>query len=162
MTNADSAVFAAEMTMMAEVFGEALSAPRIAAYFAALEEHPIEAVQEACRRAIKTQRFFPKPADLAETIHGSLDDRATYQWAQVMLKARYQPHEMDEVAHLAVELMGGWRDQIQWLRQIHATHRDEDNQRRFFIQMYRAASQRTQGARLALNGNGHQALGDGR
>ena len=159
MTHDDSAVFATEMTMMAEVFGEVLSAPRMQAYFAALEEHHVEVVQEACRRAIKTCRFFPKPADLAEMIDGNLDDRAAYQWGQVMLKAKGQPHEMDDAAHEAVRLMGGWADQIQWLRQIHATHRDEDNQRRFFLQMYRAASQRLTGTTLALNGIMPKALG---
>ena len=164
MTSRDSVTFATELTMVAEVFGEALSEPRLRAYYAALEEYAIEDVQAACRRAIKASRFFPKPADLIEILHGNLDDRAVYQWAQVMLRAKGQPHEMDAVAERAVALMGGWQEQIQWLRQIHATHRDEENQRRFFVQMYRAASQRAVGAILGLNGEAPKAItpGDGR
>lgn len=151
MTSHDSVTFAAEMTMLAEVFGEKLSEPRLRAYFSALEEYPIDAVQQACRRAIKASRFFPKPADLLEMLHGNLDDRAMFQWAQVMLRAKGQPNEMDDIAERAVEMMGGWREQIQWLRLIHATHRDEENQRRFFVQMYRAASQRAAGAFTMLD-----------
>jgi hypothetical protein len=159
MTNADSAVFATEMTMMAEVYGEKLSEPRLRAYFAALEDYAIEDVQVACRQATKASRFFPKPADLIESLEGGLDDRAMYQWAQVMLRSKGQPHEMDAVADRAVELMGGWREQIQWLRMIHATHRDEENQRRYFLQMYRAASQRMRGASMALDaGDGPKRL----
>jgi hypothetical protein len=151
MTARDGPTFATELTMLAEVFGERMSEARMNAYFAALEEFCIEDIQGACRRAIQTSRFFPRPAELIEALEGGLDDRAVYQWAQVMLRAKGQPHEMDAIAELAVEMMGGWREQIQWLRMIHATHRDEENQRRFFMQMYRSASQRARGARMALD-----------
>lgn len=161
MTQSDSVVFATELTLLAEVFGEQLSKARIGAYFVALEAYAVEDVQAACRRAIKASRFFPKPADLIEMLHGNLDDRAVYQWAQVMLRAKGQPHEMDAVAELAVTLMGGWQEQIQWLRQIQATHRDEENQRRFFVQMYRAAAQRVAGAAMALEGGPQAALANG-
>jgi len=150
MTASDGPVFATELTMVAEVFGERLSESRLRAYFAALEAYSIEDVQAACRGAIKTNRFFPRPADLIEMLEGGVEDRAVYQWAQVMLRAKGQPHEMDAVAEMAVEMMGGWREQIQWLRMIHATHRDEENQRRFFLQMYHAASQRVRGSAMAL------------
>jgi hypothetical protein len=159
MKREDSAAFATELTMLAEVFGEKFSEPRLRGYFAALQDYSLEDVQDACRRAIKTSRFFPKPADLLEMMQGNLDDRAMYQWAQVMLKAKGQASEMDAVAERAVELMGGWKEQIMWLRQTFATHRDEENQRRFFLQMYRAACQRAQGATLALEYGGAAAKG---
>jgi len=160
MTSDDRATFATEMTMLAEVFGEPLSEPRMRAYFAALEEHGITDVQAACRRAIKSSRFFPKPADLIELLSGNLDDRAMYQWSQVMLRAKGQADEMDDVAVRAVALMGGWREQIAWLRHVYASHQDEENQRRYFLRMYRAASQREAGAWMALNGDAPRSLSE--
>lgn len=150
MTDGDRATFAAELTLLAEVFGETLSRTRIGAYFVALEDFEFSEVQGAMRRAIKTSKFFPKPAEVAELIGGSLDDRAAFQWAQVMLAIRGKPCEVDAVAHEAVRLMGGWRNAVNWLNMIHATHRDEENQRKQFLQLYRVAARRQQGTSMAL------------
>ena len=66
MTESDMPVFAAALHRLGEVFGEPVSTGRADAYFAALEDLPIEAVLTAARAAIRGSKFFPRPAELRE------------------------------------------------------------------------------------------------
>ena len=75
MTDKDREVFAFEMTMLAEVFGEQLSEARLAIYFADLAIYDCGHVVDGIRLARKTKRFFPRIADLAECIDEAVEAR---------------------------------------------------------------------------------------
>lgn len=56
---------------LAITLGELVSKERLQAYFDALtDEHEPEAILEAIRKAVKTCKFFPKPAELIELMTG--------------------------------------------------------------------------------------------
>ena len=64
MTADDFSQFAVALGSVGVTLGESLTPERIEAYFAALEDLPLEAVRAACRRANQTATYFPKPAEL--------------------------------------------------------------------------------------------------
>ena len=114
MTTADFKSFTMEFTLLAEVFSEALSATRIHAYFIALEDLPLEQLVTAMRTAQGHLRFFPKPVELRELVHGSPDERAEMAWTRVRQAfmhglGGYRPIDFGEpILHATVDAMGGW------------------------------------------------------
>ncbi len=141
MTEADSPAFAVALTALAEVYGEELSKTRIRLYFEALRHVDFARIQAAFQQAMRTCRFFPKPAELLDLIDGDLEDRAAYQWSQVMLAIRRRENELDATAREAIALMGGWRE-VDWLTYRHVTAVDVATARKHFLQMYRVAAKR--------------------
>jgi hypothetical protein len=65
-TTDDREVFYTALALLAETLGEPLSPARMAGYVAGLEDAPFVAVQIGLREALKTCRFFPKPAEIRE------------------------------------------------------------------------------------------------
>jgi hypothetical protein len=115
MTNCDRVDFARILYAMAETFNEPVSELRAEAYFDALEDLPLVTVRAACRVAIRTQTFFPRPAELREAALGSIEDEAERAWCAVVRevgRVGYMgtPTWTDEAARrAAIELFGGWR-----------------------------------------------------
>lgn len=66
MIERDREAFAAQITYLAEAFGERMSSLRIGAYFDALTKYEIEFIRGAVGECIKNSKFFPKPAELLE------------------------------------------------------------------------------------------------
>lgn len=149
MTNTDTEAFAAEMLILAEIYGETVSPARIRAYFAALDDLELPAVRDAMRHAARTSKFFPRPAELRELVEGAVDDRAVFQWAQVVAATKRRSHEMDEAAREAVSMMGGWQ-RVEWVSYRACTAQDEAALRKEFLQLYRVACRRAEGTRFQL------------
>lgn len=116
MTRADAGAFAAEMAGLAEVFGEPVSEVRMQLYFEALSTFTLEEVRAAVRGAIRGCRFFPKPAELIEMLHGSSEDQAEVAWG-LFLEAltRHGTYVSvdfgDPILHAVIQTQfGGWHE----------------------------------------------------
>lgn len=115
MTEQDRPAFARVLFAMGETFNEPMSDLRAEAYFDALADLPIESVLEVGRRAIRECRFFPRPAELREMVHGSVEDRAEIAWMAVLREVRRvgfygEPQWTDAATErAAMELYGGWK-----------------------------------------------------
>jgi hypothetical protein len=72
VTHPERATVARMIAALAEVFGEALTEVRIEGYLAALSDVPTEALRMGLQRAMKTARFFPKPAELRAAVDAEL------------------------------------------------------------------------------------------
>ena len=81
--------------------------------FELLGEYGIEDVRQAMRRHVKTQKFFPTPADITRLIEGAPEERSLAAW-RLFLQAvgRYGFYDSvrfpDPAYHYAVERLGGW------------------------------------------------------
>jgi hypothetical protein len=114
MTDADRVAFAKGLFVLGDTFNEAVSEMRAEAYFDALRDLSLETVLTAMRSAITALRFFPKPVELREMVHGRIEDRADEAWAQLLTLVRRvgytgTPQWPDPVLErTAKELYGGW------------------------------------------------------
>lgn len=114
MTPADRPRFAELMLGIGEVYGEPVSEIRMELYFSALEHLSLDAVRAAANAHVRTNKFFPKPAELLEAVHGSDEDRADLAWVEMLREVRRAgyigtPQFTDPVARrAAMELYGGW------------------------------------------------------
>lgn len=88
MTDADRNRFAKVLYVLGDVFNEPVSDVRAEAYCKALSDLPIEAVERAGAAAITACKFFPKPIELRELLHGSRDDQATLAWGELLREVR--------------------------------------------------------------------------
>lgn len=66
MTDADRPGFAELLALLGETFHEPISEARSVAYWLALDDLPLPALQAAVREALRSCRFFPRPAELRE------------------------------------------------------------------------------------------------
>lgn len=81
MTDADRERFMRALLTVGEVFGETLtSEARNEAYFRMLSDYDIAEVEAMMLGAMRSCRFFPKPAELIEQLGGSPADRAEEAW----------------------------------------------------------------------------------
>ena len=120
------------MWIAGEVFNEPVSDIRIEGYFTALFDLPIEDVVVAIRYAIAHEKFFPRPVELRNAIHGSPEDRADEAWAltkkEIAKEGRYNRPSLPNMIHQIIKDMGGWRNFC-----------DLDNPEREFLRRYKAA-----------------------
>jgi hypothetical protein len=70
------------MAVLVEVFDKELTPQRVEIYFRALAAYPIDRIVDAVEEAVRTLKFFPKPAELIELIEGSPEDQAEHAWLQ--------------------------------------------------------------------------------
>src|SRR5262249_32937387 len=68
--------FGKMMAVLQAVFDKVLRPEAQDACFSVLEDLPIEAVERAGELALKSCKFFPKPAELRELAEGSFEDRS--------------------------------------------------------------------------------------
>jgi hypothetical protein len=136
--------FATTLGQLAEIFDKPLSDSLLMAYFASLQEFPIEAVDRAARALLDTAKFFPRPAEFREILIGSAQDRASAAW-EILLRAAewgdmpslysYDP----AVAH-ALECAGGWMGFVEKIGAYEAPMRA--NLKKDFCEGYRLATLR--------------------
>jgi hypothetical protein len=80
VTEHDFQAFGGLMAVLEEVFDKDFTLQRVEIYFRALAAWPIERIKDAVESAVRTLKFFPKPAELIELIEGSPDDQAEQAW----------------------------------------------------------------------------------
>lgn len=146
MTRADATAFASELAGLAEVFGEQVSQVRTQLYFEALSGLTLDEVRVAVRAAIRGCRFFPKPAELIELLHGSSEDQAETAWGRFLdaltHHGSYSSVDFgDPVLHAVIATQfGGW----------HETWKLKTDELRFahveFVKLYRAFRKTGRGA----------------
>jgi hypothetical protein len=106
MTAGDHPAFAELLALLGETFQEPISEARCAAYFDALRDLPLAAVQAAVREALRDCRFFPRPVELRE--------RAGYvpvspAWVNERLSEGIGGKPVSDFVRLFVRRLGGWR-----------------------------------------------------
>lgn len=106
--------FANALSAVAVTFGTELDKPILAAYWMALSDLDLNALQSACSRALRELTFFPKPAELRK-LAGIVasSSRAMLAWESVAkttqrLGARRSVDFDDPVINATVRSMGGW------------------------------------------------------
>lgn len=88
MTDDDRLALARTLKALGETFNEPVSELRAEAYFFALQDFPIDAVEAAARHAIRHARYFPRPAELREYVDGRVEDNAEAAWVQLVREVR--------------------------------------------------------------------------
>ena len=73
------AEFVKRLVILAEVMGETLSEVRIAGYWSALEGLTPADLYAAMDHALKTSKFFPRPAELREHAEALAEKRRKYE-----------------------------------------------------------------------------------
>jgi hypothetical protein len=115
VTTTDRPAFAELMLGIGEAYGEAVSSARMEIYFAALGDLSLDAIRQAATVHVRTQKFFPRVAELREAIEGSADERADLAWVQLLRLVRRVGYmetptwEDPTMARAACDLYGGWR-----------------------------------------------------
>ena len=138
MTNTDRIAFAEALHVLAETFGEPMSDLRTEGYFNALSDLSIAQVNVAVRHAMRSCKFFPKPAELREAVTGTADEAAQKAWDAVLKEIRRVGYigtpSLEPRAIRAVnELWGGWRrlcetlpaegpELVGWIKQFKSTY----------------------------------------
>lgn len=115
MTDADRQAFGEALGTVAEIFGETLSSTRLEGYFLSLSEFEFSAVSHAIAIAMKSCKFFPRPAELIEVIQGSVEDQAELAWRRFLEALEgvgtYRTVDFDDPAmHQVIERFGGWHE----------------------------------------------------
>jgi hypothetical protein len=111
MTHDNRMDFYLSLDTVAEVFNVELSAARKRAYFAALEDIPWEALEQALHEAIRCEKYFPVPATLRE-LAGYATEKlpaAEAAWQRLRnLECRYNREALtDPLTKQVFEAMGG-------------------------------------------------------
>lgn len=84
MTESDRPALSQALLVLSETFNEPVSEVRAEAYFSALSDLPMASVAHATRAALRSCRFFPKPAELRELIEGDPETRADAAWGYLL------------------------------------------------------------------------------
>lgn len=115
MTSDDREDFAKLMLGLGETYGENVSEARMEIYFSALSDFDLLDVRLAADIAVRTSKFFPRPAELREGVTGSQDDRAEIAWMRLLGMVRRTGYtgipEWDgdrALEQAALEMYGGW------------------------------------------------------
>lgn len=117
MTDDNRQPFAALMLGLGEIYGEAVSDARLEIYFAALRDLELRDIRAALDAHVRTSKWFPKPAEIREAIHGNTEDHAELGWIAVgQLVRRFgfwnPPKDTDwpdeATRRTALDLFGGW------------------------------------------------------
>lgn len=146
MHTIDLPSFTAELTVLAEIYGKALSEAVGAVYFEALREYALADVLRALRCHVKHPeqgRFFPKPADVVALLNGDTHSQAleAYQALDDALIEHgvYRSVRLEDPAlAAAVKALGGWIE-------IHERWKDREQEpylRVDFCKLYRVYTAR--------------------
>jgi hypothetical protein len=117
MTDRDRVEFARLMLGLGETYGEPVSQARMEIYFGALSDLELSAVRAAANIHVRTQKFFPRPSDLRESVQGNINDHAELAWNAIRALVRRvgyynTPKDTDwpdeATKRAALELYGGW------------------------------------------------------
>ncbi len=118
MTENDRPRFLAMFNGLAATFSKEPSKPMLDGYWMGLADLPIEAVENACQRAIGTCKFMPVPVELRE-LAGVMApaDRAIKAWKAysdaVAALGFYKSVDFDDpLINATVRNLGGWMELI--------------------------------------------------
>ena len=111
MTQADRPRFGALLALLLETYAEDVSEARATAYFEALYDLPVEAIEIAVRSHIRTSKWFPKPSelrDLYDPALGVADVLTRLRWFKMQhcLDRRYGSALL-EIDQLVISGLGG-------------------------------------------------------
>lgn len=114
MNHSDLRRFAVTLGALGETFNETISDVRLDAYFMALSDLPIEAIEQATKAHIRDGRFFPRPIELRERIEGNASDHAEVAWMALMGEIRRvgyigTPALPDATQRVIGAIWGSWR-----------------------------------------------------
>jgi hypothetical protein len=142
VSNDDKLTLYLALDSVAEVFNVTLSPTRKQAYGDALSDLPVEAIRQACDRAIRREKFFPVPATLRELAGCPVEtlSHAEAAWQALRnMSTRYNREALSNpITRIVFDAMGGGYV-LEWgfgnwpLDQ-------EDRKRREFLSRYREAS----------------------
>ncbi len=113
MNENDKPRFKIAIAALAEALDYECPATRQKTYWLLFGHVSIESFESACEQAMRTLRWFPKPAELFEIINGSATDRAEAAWLlaeREVLRVGYRrsPAIDCPVTIAAIESCGGW------------------------------------------------------
>ncbi len=124
MNQQDDRKFAEIMSVLGEAFDKPPSSMKIEIYFKALEDIPIEKIQEAAVIILNTKTYgsFPLVAEIREAVAGgsdNLDVRALLAWNQakdaIHKVGHYQSVAFDDpIISQIVRTWGGWEKWGDW------------------------------------------------
>lgn len=121
MREEDRIVFATYMTGLGEIFDVKLSRTRIDLYFEALADIPIESIKIACNVLARTLVFFPKPAEIRESIKPREDAALVAEQAFQSMQRAKDPYYTvifeDGIIGRCIEALGGWDVVCSWLEE---------------------------------------------
>ena len=105
--------FKKNLVAVGELFNKEVSPALAKMYWNALSGFTDEQVQTAFDQAICSQKFFPKPADLIESISGTSESRSMEVWAAIMDQIRKvgsceKPGFSEEILDI-ISKTGGWK-----------------------------------------------------
>lgn len=101
------------LALLSQTFNESISEMRAEAYWIALDDCELSEIQHAALHAMRTLKFFPKPAELRELVDGSREDDAERAWQEYKTQARrvggYGSPQLDAaLAETIVLVFGSW------------------------------------------------------
>lgn len=114
MTVADSPDFTERLKALGAVFDANLTAVKVVVYFEALRDLPFEVVVQAMNHAVKTCKFFPKPAELRSLAVGDDEDVAETAWVSLRAAMKHAGSYASlavgdaALAETIVSVFGGW------------------------------------------------------
>jgi len=114
MTDDDFPRFAERMAVVADVLDASVTPSRFRGYFEALRDLSLDAVLQALTACLRTQVYFPKPADLRNLAEGTTEQRADAAWAAWRKAARvvgsYASLLVDDpaLAETLTAMFGSW------------------------------------------------------
>ncbi len=147
------------MASCGEIFDKEITDSLNMVYWKALDSFSDEECEKAFRSVMATCRFFPKPADLLDILHG---DTALKAWLKLDRAIRRiggsESVQFDDPAiHSAIEAMGGWQSVDDWMEnemtwkqkefeRLYKTVRTRDNHPLYLIGKYEDNNRGTHGA----------------
>lgn len=118
MNDHDRPRFVVALSALASTFNREPSDAMLAGYWIGMAGLPVEAVEHACQRALRSCRFMPVPAELRE-MAGEMkpEDRAVKAWEAysdaVATVGYYQSVDFDDkLINATVRNLGGWMELI--------------------------------------------------
>ncbi|HDL49746.1 MAG TPA: hypothetical protein ENH33_07310 [Actinobacteria bacterium] len=115
MKATDEVEFGTMISTLGAAFGTAIEPAMIEAYFMALEDIDIDVVGAACKEAIRTCEFFPRPVNIRNlVICGNRGLAAAEAWDKMVgvchgvqgTSVSRKDHPTDELANRAMKLLG--------------------------------------------------------
>ncbi len=115
MTKSDKPRLARVLAVLAETFNEPVSDVRAEGYYMALADLQIVDIESAAKDALRSCKFFPRPAELRDLAIGSPTDSAELAWLNVQKAVRrvgyYSLPNLDAATMRAIEAVwGGWQE----------------------------------------------------
>lgn len=116
----DEIKFKEYLSVLSEIHDRQITPMLASVYWKVLEPFTDEQCKAAFEQVIQSARFFPKPVDLLEILHGKSADAATVAWVKVVGAVRrvgnYDSVMFDDpVIHEVIDFMGGWPKTGEWL-----------------------------------------------